>query len=32
MSKLVCTDCGRVSVDKPNNDCYFCGSLNTEEL
>ncbi len=29
---LVCSDCGRVSVDKTNEDCYFCGSVNTEEV
>lgn len=32
MRKLVCVTCGLVSVDKPNDDCYFCGSLDMEEL
>ncbi len=32
MSNKACVDCGKVSVDKPNEDCYFCGSIDTVVL
>lgn len=30
--KIVCYDCGKVTVAESSDACYWCGKINTEEL